>query len=121
MLAQALNDQAVSHIAQAAERLQEVQDYLDIRCREAEKDCIRQAGGVVYLELTGYGKPASAFAKRAYKALSRPAARWNGTEGCRERTSGGVGEALFTAVREVLYTAWRDAGRAHRSNGFFGQ
>lgn len=56
MLAQALNDQAVSHIAQAAERLQEVQDYLDIRCREAEKDCIRQAGGVVYLELTGYGK-----------------------------------------------------------------
>ena len=30
-------------------------------------------------------------------------------------------QTVAAAVREVLYTAWRDAGRAHRPNGFFGQ
>ncbi|MDD6324761.1 MAG: tRNA lysidine(34) synthetase TilS [Lachnospiraceae bacterium] len=56
MLAQELNDQAVSHIAQAAERLQEVQDYLIDQCQAAEEACVRQMGAVVYLELAGYGK-----------------------------------------------------------------
>lgn len=56
MLAEDLNEQAVNHIAQAAERLQEVQDYLSDQCQMAEKECVRRVGDVVYLELTRYGK-----------------------------------------------------------------
>ena len=56
MIAQDLNHQAVNHIAEAAKRLQAVQDYLDDQCQAAAADCVRLTGDKVYLELSGYKK-----------------------------------------------------------------
>lgn len=67
MLAQDLNHQAVNHIAEAAKRLQAVQDYLDDQCQAAAVDCVRLTEDEVYLELPGYEKQQQLLQKELLK------------------------------------------------------
>lgn len=78
-LEQELNPQAIGHIASAAQRLQEVQEYLNVQCEAIAKTCVQRADDGIYLELAGYGQQHALLQKELLKhciSLLRDGAGW---------------------------------------------